>query len=102
MQCETTKCAVNARMGRELEYGQLKENGKGRVVAIIGGGPAGMESARILALKGFKPVLFEKKDVLGGSVYLGSKPPLKEKLNWFLDSLERSEERRVGKSVLGV
>ncbi len=47
-----------------------------------------MESARILALKGFKPVLFEKKDVLGGSVYLGSKPPLKEKLNWFLDSLE--------------
>ncbi|MBU3193052.1 NAD(P)/FAD-dependent oxidoreductase [Clostridium algidicarnis] len=88
MQCETTKCAVNARMGRELEYGQLKENGKGRVVAIIGGGPAGMESARILALKGFKPVLFEKKDVLGGSVYLGSKPPLKEKLNWFLDSLE--------------
>ncbi|MBB6697851.1 FAD-dependent oxidoreductase [Clostridium algidicarnis] len=88
MQCETTKCAVNARMGRELEYGEIKENGKGRVVAVMGGGPAGMESARILALKGFKPVLFEKKDVLGGSVYLGSKPPLKEKLNWFLDSLE--------------
>ncbi|MBU3227300.1 NAD(P)/FAD-dependent oxidoreductase [Clostridium algidicarnis] len=88
MQCETTKCAVNARMGRELEYGEIKENGKGRSVAVIGGGPAGMESARILALKGFKPVLFEKKDVLGGSVYLGSKPPLKEKLNWFLDSLE--------------
>jgi 2,4-dienoyl-CoA reductase-like NADH-dependent reductase (Old Yellow Enzyme family)/thioredoxin reductase len=87
MQCKTTKCAVNARMGRELEYDGFKKNGEGRVVAIIGGGPAGMEAARVLALKGFKPTLFEKKEILGGSVYLGSKPPLKEKLNWFIDNL---------------
>lgn len=87
MQCKTTKCAVNARMGRELEYDGFAKNGQGRVVAVIGGGPAGIEATRVLALKGFKPVLFEKKDVLGGSVYLGSKPPFKEKLNWFIDNL---------------
>ncbi len=84
----TTKCAVNPRMGRELEFQNFEKNGEGRVVAVIGGGPAGMEASRVLALKGFKPILFEAKDVLGGSVYLGSKPPLKEKLNWFLDNLE--------------
>ncbi len=87
MGCKTTKCAVNARMGRELEFDNFKKDGNGRVVAIMGGGPAGMEAARVLAIRGFKPVLFEKKGVLGGSVYLGSKPPLKEKLNWFLDNL---------------
>ncbi|MDU1442411.1 MAG: NAD(P)/FAD-dependent oxidoreductase [Clostridium cochlearium] len=83
-----TKCAVNPRMGRELEYNKIEKNGEGRLVIVIGGGPAGMEAARISALKGFKVILFEKKDVLGGSVYLGSKPPLKEKLNWLLDNME--------------
>ena len=83
-----TKCAVNPRMGRELEYNKIEKNGEGRLVVVIGGGPAGMEAARISALKGFKVILFEKKDVLGGSVYLGSKPPLKEKLNWLLDNME--------------
>lgn len=86
--CKTTKCAVNARMGRELEFDGFDKNGNGRAVVIIGGGPGGMEASRVLALKGFKPILFEKKGVLGGSVYLGSKPPLKKKLNWFLDNLE--------------
>ncbi|KAJ50540.1 2,4-dienoyl-CoA reductase-like NADH-dependent reductase (Old Yellow Enzyme family)/thioredoxin reductase [Clostridium tetanomorphum] len=87
MECKTSKCAVNARMGRELEFDNFKKDGNGRIVSIIGGGPAGMEAARVLAIRGFKSVLFEKKNVLGGSVYLGSKPPLKEKLNWFIDNL---------------
>lgn len=97
-QCKTTKCAVNARMGRELEFNGFEKKGEGRVVAVIGGGPAGMEASRVLALKGFRPVLFESKGVLGGSVYLGSKPPLKEKLNWFLDNLEY-EIRQLGVDI---
>lgn len=87
MELKTTKCAVNARMGRELEFCGLKKNGNGRIVAVIGAGPAGMEAARVLAQRGFRPVLFEKKGVLGGSLYLGSKPPLKDKLNWLIDNL---------------
>lgn len=93
MECKVIKCAVNARAGRELEFPEPEQNGDGRVVAVVGGGPAGMEAARILAQRKFKPVLFEARDVLGGSVELGSRPPLKEKLNWFLDSMEHQLEQ---------
>ncbi|MEK3673986.1 NAD(P)/FAD-dependent oxidoreductase [Paenibacillus sp. FSL R10-2771] len=93
MECKVIKCAVNARAGRELEFPEPQQNGDGRVVAVVGGGPAGMEAARVLAQRKFKPVLFEARDVLGGSVELGSRPPLKEKLNWFLDSMEHQLEQ---------
>lgn len=93
MECKVIKCAVNARAGRELEFPEPEQNGDGRVVAVVGGGPAGMEAARVLAERKFKPVLFEARDVLGGSVELGSRPPLKEKLNWFLDSMEHQLEQ---------
>jgi NADPH-dependent 2,4-dienoyl-CoA reductase/sulfur reductase-like enzyme len=46
-----------------------------------------MEAAIILAKRGFKPVLFEKQDELGGSVRLGSNPPLKEKLKWLIENM---------------
>lgn len=93
MECKVLKCAVNARVGRELEFGELNRSGGGKVVAVIGGGPAGMEAARILALRDFKPVLFEARTVLGGSVELGSRPPLKEKLNWFIDNMQYQLEQ---------
>ena len=93
MECKVIKCAVNARTGRELEFPEPVRDGGGRVVAVIGGGPAGMEAARILALREFKPVLFEARDVLGGSVELGSRPPLKEKLNWFIDNMNHQLEQ---------
>ncbi|WNS41387.1 FAD-dependent oxidoreductase [Paenibacillus sp. MMS20-IR301] len=93
MECKVIKCAVNARAGRELEFPEPEQNGDGRVVAVVGGGPAGMEAARVLAERKFKPVLFEAREVLGGSVELGSRPPLKEKLNWFIDSMEHQLEQ---------
>ncbi len=93
MECKVIKCAVNARAGRELEFAEPAKDGGSRAVAVIGGGPAGMEAARILAQREFKPVLFEARDVLGGSVELGSRPPLKEKLNWFIDNMQHQLEQ---------
>ncbi len=74
-------CAINFEGCREAQYseGKLKKNGNGRAVAVIGAGPAGMEAARVLAMRGFKPVVFEKQSQVGGQVLLASKPPKKEK-----------------------
>lgn len=81
------ECACNPRLGRELEFSDLKNNGEGKVVAVIGAGPAGMEAARILALRGFKPVLLEKENQVGGQLQLANKPPHKDKVTWLIDNM---------------
>ena len=74
------RCSVNARAAREIEFPGLDHAGNGETAAVIGGGPAGMEAARVLALRGFKPVLFEKEDRLGGTLNIADRPPLKDKI----------------------
>ena len=82
-------CAVNHEAGREGTRNQdlMKKDGDGRVVAIIGAGPAGLEAARVLAIRGFKPVVFEKENYAGGNTTLASLPPKKEKTGWLIDYL---------------
>ncbi|MGL4369627.1 MAG: NAD(P)-binding protein, partial [Spirochaetota bacterium] len=74
-------CAVNPRLGRELEFTK-SDPAEGRNAVVIGGGPGGMESAKVLAERGFKTVLFEKENALGGMLLFGNKPPKKDKLDW--------------------
>src|SRR5699024_11134326 len=52
------------------------------------GGPAGVETATLLARRGFDTTLFEKNDHLGGALYTGGLGNDKEKLMWFLDTQE--------------
>ncbi|SCM79433.1 NADH oxidase [uncultured Pleomorphomonas sp.] len=86
------RCAINIEAGREIRYGDMPEDGDGRVVAVIGGGPAGLEAARILARRKFRPVIFEKQDRLGGQLLLAEVPPGKEKIGWLLDWLVHQVE----------
>ncbi|MFP4164653.1 MAG: FAD-dependent oxidoreductase [Chitinispirillaceae bacterium] len=81
------ECAVNARTGRELEFPDFPRDGDGRSVAVIGAGPGGMETARVLALRGFKPKVYEKRDKPGGELIPGSHLPGKDPLSWYTDSL---------------
>nr|WP_297767277.1 NAD(P)/FAD-dependent oxidoreductase [uncultured Butyrivibrio sp.] len=81
------KCTVNPRCGREVEFDKINRNGDGRTVAVIGGGPAGMEAALTLKDRGFKPVIFEKENVLGGQLNLADKPVLKDKLGAYKKGL---------------
>jgi 2,4-dienoyl-CoA reductase-like NADH-dependent reductase (Old Yellow Enzyme family)/thioredoxin reductase len=80
-------CSVNIQSGKEKSLTAPNPNGDGRVVAIIGAGPAGLEAARILALRNFKPVVFEKKSTLGGQLYYASRPPGKSKISWLIEYL---------------
>jgi 2,4-dienoyl-CoA reductase-like NADH-dependent reductase (Old Yellow Enzyme family)/thioredoxin reductase len=87
------QCGINIQSGREYEYNDFKEDGEGKVVAIIGAGPAGLEAARVLAIRKYKPVIFEKSDKLGGQLELANKPPKKEKINWLIDYLKYQIEK---------
>ena len=88
-----TQCAINIRAGDELKYADLKEDGGGRVVAVLGAGPAGLECARVLAMRGFKPVIFEAKDRVGGQLEYANKPPKKDKLTWLIDYFKSQIEK---------
>lgn len=81
------ECAVNARTGRELEFPDFKRDGLERVVAVIGAGPAGMEAARVLKLRGFQPVVYEQRNEVGGQLVPGCKPPDKEVIKWYQNAL---------------
>ncbi|MCQ2567733.1 MAG: FAD-dependent oxidoreductase [Mogibacterium sp.] len=86
------RCAINAEACMETEYCELRKDGDGKTVVVIGGGPAGMEAARVLSLRGFKVVLIEKDSKLGGQLNLASVPPMKEKLKTFISYLSEQME----------
>lgn len=67
----TVKCAVNARTGREHETPILAA-ATPRYILIVGAGPAGMEAARIAALRGHRVTLCDKSSRLGGTVFFSS------------------------------
>ncbi|WP_052352741.1 NAD(P)/FAD-dependent oxidoreductase [Neobacillus dielmonensis] len=92
------ECAVNPRMGRELQFDQLQTDGDGKTIAIIGAGPAGLESARVLAERGFKPVVFEKEATIGGQLLLANKPPQKEKIDWLIEYLD-TQTKKLGVEI---
>lgn len=76
------ECAINPKSHHEWEYGELKTDGGGKPVVVVGGGPAGMEAARMLALRRYRPILFEKRSALGGQLRLAALPPYKGKIHW--------------------
>jgi 2,4-dienoyl-CoA reductase-like NADH-dependent reductase (Old Yellow Enzyme family)/thioredoxin reductase len=79
-------CAVNTFVGREGT--ELKKDGGGRRVVIIGAGVAGLTAAELLAKRGFKAVVLEKENRPGGQVALAASQKLKERIGWCVSDLE--------------
>ncbi len=70
-------CTVNPALGREREY-ILRRAAKPKKVVVVGGGPAGMETARIAALRGHSVTLYEGEDKLGGQLLQAFVAPTKD------------------------
>jgi len=90
-------CTVNPETGREEEFAKSLSEVK-KHVFIAGGGPAGMEAARIAALRGHRVVLIEERDHLGGALLLASMSPKRPGWSELRDYLV-GEMKRLGVDV---
>ena len=85
-------CAVNPQAARE-RVNAYEPILKKKKVLIVGGGVAGCEAARVLAIRGHKPVVYEKGSRLGGNLIPGGAPDFKEDdialADWYTNELNR-------------
>jgi 2,4-dienoyl-CoA reductase-like NADH-dependent reductase (Old Yellow Enzyme family)/thioredoxin reductase len=93
-------CVVNPAVGREKEF-EIKKAAKPKKVIIVGGGPAGMEAARVAALRGHQVTLYEKERKLGGQLILASIPPYKKDIRDLAAYMINQVKKLKVKVVLG-
>jgi 2,4-dienoyl-CoA reductase-like NADH-dependent reductase (Old Yellow Enzyme family)/thioredoxin reductase len=84
-------CTVNAGTGR-MEA-PVDPAFRSREVLVVGGGPAGLEAARVAALRGHKVKLKEKKSAVGGNLFIASLPIGKSTFGPFITWAERQCEK---------
>lgn len=98
---QSIRCSVNPNMGREGELTITPASTQKNIV-VVGGGPAGMEAARVSALRGHKVTLFEKGK-LGGALPPSSVTPFKADIrlleNYFSAQMKKLKIKIVHKEV---
>ncbi len=88
-------CLINPSAGREHEWGgdRFAPAERPRTVLVVGGGPAGLEAARVAAERGHAVVLVEARDRLGGQWVLAGRQPTRSQildhLAWYERELDR-------------
>ena len=94
-------CVHNATTGRELTLGPLEPASSPKRVVVIGGGPAGLEAARVAAERGHRVTLFERNASLGGATLLPASIPGHEELGEVARYLRLAVERTGVETRLG-
>ncbi|MCF8024435.1 MAG: NAD(P)/FAD-dependent oxidoreductase [Desulfobacteraceae bacterium] len=90
-------CMMNYQTGRENET-KLRPSPIRKKVLVVGGGPAGMEAARVARIRGHQVTLIEKTDRLGGQMNLAALPPGKERFAKVPEYIEK-QIRDIGVQV---
>lgn len=91
-------CAVNAEVGRGRHVNLGVPARRAKDVYVIGGGPAGLEAARVAAGRGHRVTLFEKDSQLGGAARIAAASPHRATFIDLVDYQER-ELKRLGVDV---
>lgn len=97
-------CVVNPEAGRELELPPVERAPVRRRVAVVGGGPAGLEAARTAALRGHQVVLHERAGRLGGAMRAAADAPYRAEIGdalawWEAELRQLGVEVRLGSAV---
>ena len=90
-------CTVNPACGREKEF-MINPAEKKKCVLVIGGGPGGMEAARIAALRGHRVALWEKGNTLGGNLIPAAVPNFKREYGTLINYLS-TQIKKVGVDI---
>jgi 2,4-dienoyl-CoA reductase (NADPH2) len=88
---QEARCTVNAYLGREQDA--LEAPPHTRHILVVGAGPAGMEAARVAALRGHKVTLVEKSSKLGGKLIVSAAAPSKAEMNSFINYLSHQNKK---------
>jgi 2,4-dienoyl-CoA reductase-like NADH-dependent reductase (Old Yellow Enzyme family)/thioredoxin reductase len=91
------RCTINPAVGDE-RFIELEPARTAFRVAVVGGGPGGMEAARIATLRGHTVTIFEKTGELGGAILSCCTVPGKHKMRWYADWL-RYQIQKLGVEV---
>lgn len=92
-------CIHNPSTGREIELPQLVSRATSKKkVAVVGGGPGGLEAARVLCERGHEVTLFEANDRLGGQLALAALAPRRRDLQGIID-WRAQEIKRLGGTI---
>ncbi len=86
-------CIQNPTTGRETELGELVPAAVRRRVVVVGAGVAGLEAARVAALRGHRVVLFERESQVGGQVLIAARAPERAEYGGILRFLARQVDQ---------
>ena len=92
IQGQSATCIVNPAAGREKEMALVPAD-EPKQVLVAGGGPAGLEAARVAALRGHKVTVCEKKEKLGGQINIASVPPFMQEISQLIQYLSKQAQK---------